>query len=212
MCPTSILTHIESRPNLELASGNCESWITKNRGACALTRAGGSLYTIKLKSACRELDLSLSGLDPVPRSKVGTRLLASWVAKGKIGTLLLASNAGSYSAQSYCKWSNFVTDHLRAGHCSVTASFHRHNMHAPNPGQILGRGNLKQTGPNCAVGARHHLRGPSAVRSWHRVILSSRTGSLSPSRAATAVGPGPKPCVSFKLFYVIDTGSTGTRA
>ena len=25
VCPTSILTHIESRPNLELASGNCES-------------------------------------------------------------------------------------------------------------------------------------------------------------------------------------------
>ena len=45
--------------------GNCESQITKNRGACALTRAGGSLYTIKLKSACRKPDLSLSGLDPV---------------------------------------------------------------------------------------------------------------------------------------------------
>ena len=40
-------------------------------------RAGGSLYTIKLKSACREQDLSLSGLDPVPRSKIGTLLLAS---------------------------------------------------------------------------------------------------------------------------------------
>ena len=25
VCPTSILTHIESRPNIELASGNCES-------------------------------------------------------------------------------------------------------------------------------------------------------------------------------------------
>ena len=31
--------------------------------------AGGSIYTIKLKSACREPDLSLSGLDPVPLSK-----------------------------------------------------------------------------------------------------------------------------------------------
>ena len=57
------------------ASGNCESLITKNRGACAPTRARGSLYTIKLKSesACREPDLSLSGLDPVPLSKIGTR-------------------------------------------------------------------------------------------------------------------------------------------
>jgi hypothetical protein len=27
---------------------------------------GGSLYTIKLKSVCREPDLSLAGLDPVP--------------------------------------------------------------------------------------------------------------------------------------------------
>ena len=51
----------------------------KNRGACALTRAGGSFYTIKLKSACRKppADLSLSGLDPVPLSKIGTLLLAS---------------------------------------------------------------------------------------------------------------------------------------
>ena len=67
------------------------SQITKNRGACALTRAGGSPYTIKLKSACREPDLSLSGLDPVPLSKIGTHLFASRVAKEKIGTLLLAS-------------------------------------------------------------------------------------------------------------------------
>ena len=65
--------------------------MTKNRGACALTRAGGSSYTIKLKSACRKPDLSLSGLDPVPLSKIGTHLLAFLVAKEKIGTLLLAS-------------------------------------------------------------------------------------------------------------------------
>ena len=50
----------------------------------------GSLYTIKLKSACREPDLSLSGLDPVPLSKIGTHL-PPWVAKEKIATLLLAS-------------------------------------------------------------------------------------------------------------------------
>ena len=55
-------------------------------------RAGGSLYTIKLKSACREPDLSLSGLDPVPLSKMGTHLLASLGSKKeKKGTLLLAS-------------------------------------------------------------------------------------------------------------------------
>jgi len=28
VCPTAILTHIQSRPNLELASGNCQaSWV-----------------------------------------------------------------------------------------------------------------------------------------------------------------------------------------
>ena len=77
MCPASILTPIKSRPNLELVSGNCESWITKNRGACALTRAGGSLYTLELKSVCMEPDLSLAGFNLVPLSKIGTLLLAS---------------------------------------------------------------------------------------------------------------------------------------
>ena len=39
--------------------------MTKNRGACGLTRAGGLLYTIKFKSAYREPDLSLAvGLGP----------------------------------------------------------------------------------------------------------------------------------------------------
>jgi len=65
-------------------------------------RAGGSLYTIKLKSACRESDLSLSGLDPVPLSKIGTRLLASLGRKGKNrNSLACLRNAGSYSAVSY---------------------------------------------------------------------------------------------------------------
>ena len=36
-------------------------------------------------------DLSLSGLDPVPLSKMRTHLLASLGSKRKIGTLLLAS-------------------------------------------------------------------------------------------------------------------------
>jgi len=89
--------YIESWPNLELASGNCESQITKNRGACALTRAGGSLYTIKLKSACREPDLSLSGLDPVPLSKIGTRLLASLGSKGKNRNPCLPQKCRLYS-------------------------------------------------------------------------------------------------------------------
>ena len=75
--------------------------MTKNRGACALTRAGGSFYTIKLKSACREPDVSLSGLDPVPLSKIGTRLLASLGSKGKNrNSLACLRNAGS--AESYC--------------------------------------------------------------------------------------------------------------
>ena len=56
-----------------------------------MTRAGGSFYTIKLKSACRKPDLSLSGLGPVSLSKIETHLLASLGSKGKIETLLLAS-------------------------------------------------------------------------------------------------------------------------
>jgi len=63
----------------------------KNRGACALTRAGRSLYTIKFKSARRKPDLSILGLDPVSLSKIETHLLASLGNKGKIETLLLAS-------------------------------------------------------------------------------------------------------------------------
>ena len=43
------------------------------------------LYTIKFKSARMELDLSISGLDPVPLSKIGTHLLASLGSKGKNG-------------------------------------------------------------------------------------------------------------------------------
>jgi len=78
--------------------------MTKNRGACALTRAGGSLYTIELKSACREPDLSLAALDPVPQSKIGTRLLASLGSKGENrNSLACLRNAGSYFAESYCR-------------------------------------------------------------------------------------------------------------
>ena len=47
-------------------------------------------------------DLSLSGSDPVPLSKIGTRLLASLASKGKMGTLACLRNAGSYFAESYC--------------------------------------------------------------------------------------------------------------
>ena len=104
VCPSSILTHIESRPNLKLESGNCESYITKNRGACALICAGELLYTITLKSGCRKPDLSLEGLVLVPLSKIGTRLLASLVSKGeKRNSLACLRNAGSYFAGSYCR-------------------------------------------------------------------------------------------------------------
>ena len=64
--------------------------------------------TIKLKSACREPDLSLSGLDPVPLSKIGTHfvrhLLASLGSKGKVRTSLAA---GSHFAIAYCSASPF---------------------------------------------------------------------------------------------------------
>src|SRR6056300_322305 len=77
--------------------------MTKHRGACALTRAGGSLYTIKFKSARREPDLSISGLDPVSLSKIGTHLLASLGSKGKNrNSLACLRNAGFHSAESYC--------------------------------------------------------------------------------------------------------------
>ena len=83
----------------------------KNRGACALTRAGGSLYTIKLKSAFREPDLSLWGSDPVPLSKIGTHLLASLGTKGRNGnSLACLRNAGSHSAESYCSINLVVTE------------------------------------------------------------------------------------------------------
>jgi len=66
-------------------------------------RAGGSFYAIKLKSACRKPDLSLSGLGPVPLSKMGIHLLASLDSKGKNrNSLACLRNAGSHSAESYC--------------------------------------------------------------------------------------------------------------
>jgi len=110
VCPTSILTHVGSRSNLGLASRNCESQVTKNRGACALTRTGGSLCTIKLKSAWRKpAALSLAGLDPVPLSNIGTRLLASLDSKGKNRNSLTEAwlrNAGSYFTMTYCTQEN----------------------------------------------------------------------------------------------------------
>ena len=57
-----------------------------------LTRAGGLHYTIKLKSDCREPELSLpesDGLGPNSPAKNKIRLLASLGSIGKIGTLLL---------------------------------------------------------------------------------------------------------------------------
>jgi len=44
--------------------------------------------------------LSLSGLDPVPLSKMGTDLLASLGSKGKNRSLACLKNAGSHSAES----------------------------------------------------------------------------------------------------------------
>ena len=58
---------------------------------------------VSLQSACREPDLSLAGLDPVPLSKIGTRLLASLGSKGKNrNPLACLRNAGSYSGMTYC--------------------------------------------------------------------------------------------------------------
>ena len=71
---------------------------------------GGSFYTIKLKSACRKPDLSLSGLDPVSLSKIETHLLASLGSKGKNrNSLACLRNAGFHSAESYCitRWVSF---------------------------------------------------------------------------------------------------------
>ena len=50
-------------------------------------------------------DLSLSGLDPVPLSKIGTHLLASLGIKGKNrNSLACLRNAGSHFAESYCSF------------------------------------------------------------------------------------------------------------
>ena len=60
--------------------------------------------TIKLKSACREPDLSLSGLEPVPLSKIGIRLLTSLGINGKNrNPLAYLRNAGSYFSSTYCR-------------------------------------------------------------------------------------------------------------
>ena len=80
---------------------NENSWSLR-RGADARRRI--ILYCqTQVKSACRESDLSLSGLDPVPLSKIGTRLLASLGSKGKNrNPVACLRNAGSYSAVTYC--------------------------------------------------------------------------------------------------------------
>ena len=58
---------------------------------------------MKLKSACRKPDLSLSGLDPVSLSKIETLLLASLSGTGKNkNSLACLRNAGFHSADSYC--------------------------------------------------------------------------------------------------------------
>ena len=86
---------------------------TKNRGACALTRAGGSLYTIDFKSDGGEPNLSISGLDPVPLSKIETHLLASLGSKGKMrNSLACLRNSEFHSAESYC--SALITDQADA--------------------------------------------------------------------------------------------------
>ena len=49
--------------------------------------------------------MRLSGLDPVPLSKMGTHLLASLGSKGeKRNSLACLKNAGSHSAVTYCRW------------------------------------------------------------------------------------------------------------
>ena len=83
------------------------------------------MYTFKLKPACGEPDLSLSGLDPVPLSKIGTRLLACLGSKGKNRSpLACLRNAGSYSARSCCiptpGWQNFV--HTKFGNARIPDS------------------------------------------------------------------------------------------
>ena len=78
----------------------------KNRGACSLTCAGGLLYTIKIKSACREPDLILSelrGLGPSSPVKNQNSLacLPGQHMKNR-NSLTWLTNAGSYFAIKYC--------------------------------------------------------------------------------------------------------------
>ena len=51
------------------------------------------------------LDLSLSGLDPVPLSKIGTHLLASLGGRKNRNSLACLRNTGSHSAVTYCTMS-----------------------------------------------------------------------------------------------------------
>ena len=58
---------------------------------------------MKLKSACREPDLSLEGVDPVSLSKIETHLLASLGSTGKKRkSLACLRNACFHFAESYC--------------------------------------------------------------------------------------------------------------
>ena len=100
-----------------------------NRGACALTCAGGSPYTNKLKSACREPDLSPLGLDPVSLSKVGTSLLASLVNKGENRNPLLASEMHTYRQTHLILGSNYILTYIqtdRQTHIHAYTHTHTH--------------------------------------------------------------------------------------
>ena len=64
--------------------------------------------------------MSLSGLDPVPLSKIGTRLLASLSSKRKNRNFLAClRNGSSYYAVTYC--SEFTVRWATPGNCTRIA-------------------------------------------------------------------------------------------
>jgi hypothetical protein len=67
--------------------------------------------------------ICLSGVDPVPLSEVGTHLCASLGSKGKNrNSLACLSNAGSYSAESYCKYSLLTIPFSKIQPCETPAA------------------------------------------------------------------------------------------
>ena len=108
VCPTSVLAHIESPPNLELVSGNCKSYkVIDNEKSWRLRADARRMLALYHQT---QVSLQGAGFEPVrasrawiqfPCRKLELDCSCAWVAKGKKGTLLLASKM-PYFAPTDC--------------------------------------------------------------------------------------------------------------